>query len=113
MRNGHDLNIRATEMEIELEQMASGRSRRGSLIGKHIKVVVAGEAPWAIVTAVLDDGRIVARLDNRCVGGLTGDMHGYTYGDVATFREREVEPGAFVIELAPLDEQVPVGPRAI
>jgi hypothetical protein len=75
-------------------------------VGQCIKVMLPGESPWAIVTAVLDDGRIMARIDNYPVG----DEHGYKYGDVATF-ERDPDAQRIVWTLAPIDRQHPVGPR--
>lgn len=75
-------------------------------VGQHIKVFLPGESPWAIVTAVPSNGRVVARIDNHPVGNL----HGYKYGDVATFHVDE-EYGCWV--LAPLDKQVAIGPRSM
>lgn len=72
-------------------------------IGDSIKVHLPGEAPWAIVTATLEDGRVLARIDNETVGGL----HGYKYGDVATF---EVDSSGRWA-LSDLSKQRPNGPR--
>lgn len=73
-------------------------------IGGHVKVHLPGEAPWAIVTAILPDGRVMARIDNH----TCGDLHDYKYGDVATFR---AEFDAW--RLAPAAEQERVGPRRV
>lgn len=72
-------------------------------IGSHIKVFIPGESPWAIVVATEDDGRVAARFDNHLVASDMG-LHGYKYGDVATF-ERTGEYQNW--ELAPLERQLP------
>lgn len=50
------------------------------MIGSHLKVYLPGESPWVIVTAVLPDGRILGRIDNK----LIDEDHGYQFGDVVT-----------------------------
>lgn len=74
------------------------------MLGKHIKVRLPGEAPWAIVTAELEIGRVMARIDNHTVGV----MHGYKYGDVATF-----EGSGDEWVLAPLERQEKNGPASV
>lgn len=76
-------------------------------VGDDVKVFLPGESPWAIVTAVLPDGRIMARLNNDLV---RAKLHGSKFGDVATF-ERETTPEWSIWKLVPLDRQMPVGPR--
>lgn len=73
------------------------------MVGEVIKVSLPGEAPWAIVTADLHDGRVMARIDNQTVG----DLHGYRYGDVATF-ERDGDGRWNIAET-----QTPNGPRRL
>lgn len=73
-------------------------------IGDSIKVRLPGERPWAIVVAELADGRVMARIDNQTVGAL----HGYKYGDVATFK-----PDGAIWNLADLNDQRPVGPMPV
>jgi hypothetical protein len=83
--------------------------RRASIgllgVGDHVKVFMPGESPWAIITATLPDGRIMARVDNHTVG----DMHGYKYGDVATFELDQHQCWTLV----PVERQAATGPRRI
>lgn len=75
------------------------------MIGDNIKVRLPGEALWAIVTAELPDGRVMARLDNHTASNL----HGYKYGDVVTFKPDADARVPWI--LSPLEQQAPVGPR--
>ena len=96
-------------------------------VGEHVKLHLPGEAPWGIVIAVLAENRIMARINNKLLREYTADeqmewlskqfgtacgpldeSHGYKYGDVATFIKHP-EFGSW--ELAPLNEQAPVGPQ--
>lgn len=54
--------------------------------GDDVKVWLPGESPWVIVLAVLPDGRLLARLNNDLVNS---QVHGYQFGDVATFEIEE------------------------
>ena len=95
-------------------------------VGDDVKLYLPGESPWGIVIAVLDETRIQARINNKLFREYSADeqmewigeqfgtgyyleeLHGYKYGDVATFIKHP-EFGSW--ELAPLDEQAPVGPH--
>lgn len=72
-------------------------------IGKHVKIHIPGESPWATIVATHEDGRMAVRIDNHPV---CSDMHGYVYGDVVTVEE--IDHGSYKSwELAPLDRQLP------
>ena len=59
-------------------------------IGKHVKVFLKGESPWAIVTKIISPTHIKAKIDNHLV---STDMHGLLFGDVADFELREIVKG--------------------
>jgi hypothetical protein len=77
------------------------------MIGDKIKVRLPGETPWAIVTAELPDGRIMARIDNHPVG----ELHGYKYGDVVTFEPYRDYSRRVSWILSPIEQQMPNGPQ--
>lgn len=49
-----------------------------------ITVVLPGEAIWVVVLAILDDDRIIARIDNTPVS----DLHHYKRNQILTFQKR-------------------------
>lgn len=77
-------------------------------VGDPLKVSLGGEAPWAIITAILSDDRVMARINNHTV---MREEHGLGYGGVATFDLIEVAPDCFIWAIA--SKQAPNGPRPL
>lgn len=56
-------------------------------LGKHVKVFLKGESPWAVVERIISPTRIMAKIDNHLV---SPDLHGLNHGDIAEFELREM-----------------------
>jgi len=59
-------------------------------LGKYIKVYLQGESPWGIVTEIIDENHIKAKINNHLINSAE---HGISFGDIIPFELREAVKG--------------------